>query len=281
MGRRRGENWAKWLEKRLGEDERPHHFELRSRGSEGATIAIDSWKPDPGDSFDSIEVWDKVSEFLAAAQDDVNGFEGEKMAYAVFAVDEMGDVLGRSGAVVFHNDNVDEQLDTLEPATSRGFFGQMMRHNEGYAKLAMGSLQAQNEQLTRIVTMFMENQGKIEQRRIESWERFEEASSLKHERDLQMQAQKDQKAMQQQVVAQLTPHIPVLAAKLLSSLSQGNAPTGDETRMLAQTVCSVFDGLPPDRQKALAEALGPEYGGALSEVLQAAKTMAGEPEAAE
>jgi hypothetical protein len=279
--RKKGEGWAKFLLKMVNgaEDDKPSKIQLRAKNYEGGTVALDSMSVEPDAIYPEDTLWAQVRDFLAAAQDDANGNDSSgPFGYCLVAVDEHGDIMGRSPAIKFHNEDADEGLESLEPSNSKGLLGQLMRHNETFLKTTLHTLVQQNQQLTGMVETMYQQQTLIEQRRLEAFERSEAAASLEHERAMERKEKELQRENMQAVIQQIKPHVPALMARLLSRATSKDGPADEVSRELAMTFKHWADSIPRERYEKVMSALGQDHATTLVEILGAAEKIAEEGE---
>ena len=284
MGRTKGEGWERAVAKWLAADERPLRIELRTRSSvDEPAVGLDSWSPDPHPvACDRSEISARVAEFIASAQSDANESDNRgPFAYCLYALDEDGDILERSPAMKFFNDEMDDlALGETEPATLKGITSQLMRHLEATTKLALHTSVQQNAQLTDIVRSYQQRELEMEQKRYAAFEKYETAVSLEHERALARQQAVEQSRRFDGIVKQITPHIPAVIGRLLARTAVPGA-VGETDAAVATTLKSFFESIPPEKLMAVADVLGQDHMASLAEIMMAVDTLSRKAQAAE
>jgi hypothetical protein len=289
MARVKGENWRAAIKKWLAElrgipgagSLRVELVESRSEG--GHSVALDSWAIGEHDEPTDTDIRTKVDEFLLAAQEDTDARDTRgPFSYCLMGRDTEDDrPLGRTAGLRFFNDSADENFgEGLEPANSRGLLGQLMRHNEAMAKTMTSQSASYVEGLARMVTTLQQQALDTERRRIEAFEKYEQAATLKHDRDLAAIKAAGEQERMDAMFKQFQPYIPVVMAKIASTMSGKALPPKPDESVVSS---AATPAAPNDDAKLLAIAIAdlmktfhaePEKFAKLSEILNEGQIMA-------
>jgi hypothetical protein len=264
MARFKGENWFRSLREFLTQDPPAVRFELRERTSDGSA-AIQQFTIPEG--WDDDMLLRRVGELAAHAQDDCNGSEIGRRAYFIAAYDLQNEPMGRSQQIKFFSEKNaldDEGGGELEGPSGKGLMAQLMRHTEAMVRINQSTTAAQIQAMTSLNSQLLREKQEVEERRINLLLEMEQLISQRHQRDMEEKREAAKEERMAMLFGQLQRVMPALVARLLP----GTAVAADASaQALAAAMKGVIEGLPDDKMAQIIDALGPEKGAALVEVV--------------
>lgn len=257
-----------WLRKQLfsSRDEGPCvKLTLRHLGSDGRGKGGELWtkQMDNAQSLGEDALLEIMTDIETSSFDDSEGIGGLQRYQVLAYYQHSMSPLGRFTFRMEGGENEDE-FGLSEPATKQGFLGQVMRHNEGYAKANMFATNQVIGMLSRTVNQLAEHNEKLMVERRRSYETQEELLSLKHERDL-MSIEAETKAKHMQA---LFDKGNILLPALVNRIS-GKKILPEETGPMTDMLKSFAETLDPQQLAYIMKGLRPEQQIAMIEFLQA------------
>lgn len=247
------EQLVEWLKQQL--DEGAVRLVLRQRAERGEPPQVREWAVSPNQDPEPL-----AADIYRRAQQDARFSRGRTM-YGVFAYRE-GD-RSWSGRHCLIIDGEEGAQGFFEQAVERpdvaGLLGQLMRHNEANARMSVGQ---QLDLVAHYKDMLQTAQGRIEQleaKLAEQHELYEQLTTLKHQRDLEVRQQDREDKRQDFLIEKLDVVTPVL----LSKMAPGAAT---KTALGEELIRGFLKSLKPAQIAGILSHLQPEQAAAINEI---------------
>ncbi len=254
----------KWLRREMTSDETFDKVVIRQvLGGNKLGTVIGDVEVNPSSDNDYNVLADEI---IGVCELDVEGF-GNLQSY-VLVPQANGKPRNRGRLVlrVAPGENVDSENLDSEPANRQGLTAQLMRHLEGTNKtMALGMGQTLTIQ-ARMLDTQAQLIDHLMSKHVELVTTVEDALSMKHEREMQLEGEKIKQERQREIVQKLDLILPVAINRLAGKnvIPMKNGPQ----KMLLN---SVLGSLTQEQMSKLVEVLKPEQTQALLELYQMAQ----------
>lgn len=238
--------WKLTLNHIESEGEVPKQIELKRVTLDGGAITLSTRRKLKG--LDEIatkeKCFDFVADFILAAVDDASMFDTPQRYHlnATFQTEE--DLL--SPGVRIKGEQRSEDFEGGEPPNMRGAFAQVMRHNE----VLQRQVSVVIESMRQSIIAKDQTIAKLEERRWQVWEELEEARTMRHERDIEMQKERSKEERKERMLNTVMPMVPVVANKLM-----GKRALPEEKHPMVEMIKEAFAQMTPEEIQRVAAVL--------------------------
>jgi hypothetical protein len=170
------------------------------------------------------EIWD-------AAAHDAQSFKGVQ-AYCIFVFEDGRPQpmrrMFRMAGIEWEEDN--GELES-EPANARGHLSQLMRHNEAYARLAIGGSREAQTILKGLLTDVLQQNREMMALQMRVMDSYKELQDRSFEREMEREDKKTVREIKSMIAGQATNLLPILLTKFASGDDEKKGAE-DQIRML-------------------------------------------------
>lgn len=238
--------WKLTLNHIESEGELPRQIELKRVTLDGGAITLSTRRKLK--SLDEIatkeKCFDFVADFLLAAVDDASMFDTPQRYHLNATFQSEEDLL--SPGVRIKGEQRSEDFEGGEPPNMRGAFAQVMRHNE----VLQRQVSVVIESMRQSIIAKDQTIAKLEERRWQVWEELEEARTMRHERDIEMQKERSKEERKERMLNTVMPMVPVVANKLM-----GKRALPEEKHPMVEMIKEAFAQMTPDEIQRVAAVL--------------------------
>ena len=259
----------RWLEKHLWatREEGPVvKIVIRHLDANGRTGKEEIWSCNVPYEEDSVtlpeeDVDDLITDMDMSCFDDAEGMAAGLQRYKILIfVKHKANAHSRfTFSLSGDNQDVDD-TGVSEPATQKGFLGQLMRHNEAIMRTAIMSTNQNMAMLNRTVSRQNDHIEKLLEERRESFELTEDLKSQHHDRELASLQMRNQEKRYSEMFDKASLLLPAVVNRVAGKklLPESVSPMQDMLKGLAESLseeqlAKIMPTLKPEQQIALLE----------------------------